>query len=76
MFKLMVWFVLIDVPLALLRVLVAITGPVFVTLALPFPECVTVLNDCQFGPPGGAILLTEPLEIPLTRRRKLITRFS
>jgi len=36
MFKLMVWFVLIDVPLALLRVLVAITGPVFVTLALPF----------------------------------------
>ena len=30
------WFVLIDLPLALLRVAVAIVGPVMVLLTLPF----------------------------------------
>ena len=30
------WFVMIDLPLALLRVLVALVGPVVVLLTLPF----------------------------------------
>jgi len=32
----LIWFMLIDLPLALLRVLVAIAGPVTVLLTLPF----------------------------------------
>lgn len=38
MIKALLWFIAIDVPLAILRVIVVLFGPLIVAIALPFPK--------------------------------------
>jgi len=59
------WFMLIDLPLALLRVLIALAGPIAVTLALPFarnsqlPRLFSWWNNPDYGVHGNSAYLTK-----------------
>mgnify|MGYP001774382795 CR=1 FL=1 len=73
MIKFIVWFALIDLPLALLRVLVVLTGPLVVTVALPFarnnrlPQLFAWWDNPDYGIKGNEAYLTNEAYNPLIR---------
>ena len=67
------WFILIDLPLALLRVLIALAGPIAVTLALPFarnsqlPRLFSWWDNPDYGIHGNSAYLTKEAYNPLLK---------
>jgi len=73
MIKPALWFALIDLPLALLRVLVVLAGPVVVTMALPFarnnrlPRLFSWWDNPDYGITGNEAYLTNEAYNPLIK---------
>lgn len=67
------WFLLIDVPLALLRAVIVVIGPLAVALALPFarhnhlPRCAAWWDNPDYGIRGNTSYLTSSAYNPLLK---------
>ncbi|WP_036204753.1 DUF7338 family protein [Marinobacter sp. MCTG268] len=67
------WFLLVDLPLALLRVIVVLLGPFVVTLALPFsrnnklPRIAAWWDNPDYGIKGNHAYLTQKAYNPLVK---------